>query len=470
MKKEEEKFDRVLTRFDVLALAFGAMIGWGWVVLAGDWVTAAGVIGSVLAFLGGGIMVIFVGLVYAELTAAMPRTGGEHVYIHRAMGYRWSFVGSWAIALGYISVVAFEAVALPTVIEYLFPNYKVGYMWTVAGWEVYASWAAVGVIGSLLITYINYRGIKMAAFFQMICTILIAVVGLALIFGSVATEAPQDTVPLFVGGVAGVFAVLVMTPFMFVGFDVVPQAAEEINLPFKQIGKVLVLSVVMAVFWYLAIVYAVGHSLSLAEIEKSTLSTADAMGAIFNSSIASKLLIIAGIGGILTSWNAFFIGGSRILYAMAESGMLPRALGHLHPTYKTPTNAILLIGVLSVIAPLFGRKALVWLVDAGGLNIVVTYLLVSLSFIILRKKEPGMERPFRAGKSPWIGYVGVLLSGFLAVLYMPGMPAALIWPYEWVLILAWWVCGAYFLMKMPKEEPHLIETGTITDKKKEDVQ
>lgn len=449
--KQEQKLEKVLSRFDVLALAFGAMIGWGWVVLAGDWINQAGIMGSVLAFVGGGIMVVFVGLVYSELTSAMPETGGVNVFLQRAMGTRWAFIGSWAIALGYVSVVAFEAVALPTVVEYLFPNYQVGYLWNIAGWDVYASWAGIGIVGSIIVTIINYRGLKQAAVFQIVCTVLLTLIGLLLIIGSPITESPANVSPMFVGGAAGLFAVLIMTPFMFVGFDVIPQTAAEINLPFKQIGKVLITSVLMAVAWYVGIAYAVGHSLGLDTLGKSVLPTADALAAVLGTPWGGKLLILAGIGGILTSWNAFFVGGSRILYVMAQNGMIPKALGKLHPKYNTPHNAILLIGLLSMIAPLFGRKTLVWLVDAGGLTIMITYLLVSIAFIILRKKEPNMDRPFRAGKTAWVGYAAALSSAFLAVLYLPGMPAALVWPYEWVILGGWWLFGAYYFFKLPKK-------------------
>jgi amino acid transporter len=90
------------------------MIGCGWVVLTGGWIQTAGSAGAMLAFLIGGIAVVLIGLTYAELASAMPLTGGEHVYSHRALGMGGSFFCTWAIILGYISVVAFEAVALRT--------------------------------------------------------------------------------------------------------------------------------------------------------------------------------------------------------------------------------------------------------------------------------------------------------------------------------------------------------------------
>ncbi len=125
--KQDQNMQKVLSRWDVLFLAFGAMFGWGWVVLSGTWVMEAGTVGAMISFVIGGVLVIFVGLTYAELASAMPTTGGALIYVLRGIGPRAAFTASWALALGYISVVAFEAVALPTVIEYIFPNYKVGF-------------------------------------------------------------------------------------------------------------------------------------------------------------------------------------------------------------------------------------------------------------------------------------------------------------------------------------------------------
>ena len=438
-------FERVLSKKDIIALAFGAMIGWGWVVLTGEWIRMAGMMGSMIAFILGGIVVLFVGLTYAELTSAMPKCGGEHVFSHRALGNKASFVCTWAIILGYVSVVAFEAVAFPTVLEYMFSSYLKGYMYTIAGYDVYLSWVLVGAVSSIIITVVNYFGVKTAAFVQGVVTFLIACIGLVLFGGSVFTGQTQNAVPFFVGGKSGIFAVAVMTPFMYVGFDVIPQAAEEINVPFKMIGKIIVLSVLMAVGWYVMIIYSTASSLGAEQISSSGLVTADAMKAIFGGSdIASKVVILGGIGGILTSWNSFFVGGSRAIYAMADSGMLPSFLAKLHPKHKTPVNAVILIGALSTLAPLLGRSMLVWLGNAGGLTIVVSYLMVSISFTVLRKKEPEMPRPYKVKNGMFVGYAAVTLCVLMVLIYLPGGPASLVWPYEWGIILGWCVLGAIF--------------------------
>ena len=130
-----------LGRWDVLTLAFGAMIGWSWVVLSGTWLAQGGLGGTLLAFLIGGVIMLVIGSVYAELASALPWVGGEHVYAQRAFGPGAAFLCTWAITLGYFSVSAFEAVALPTVLETLVPGLDAYPLWTLGGWTVTAPWA-----------------------------------------------------------------------------------------------------------------------------------------------------------------------------------------------------------------------------------------------------------------------------------------------------------------------------------------
>ncbi|MBB3231389.1 APC family permease [Halomonas stenophila] len=439
----ETHLTRVLARKDVLALAFGAMIGWGWIVLTGSWIQSAGSLGAITAFLLGGVVIVLVGLTYAELASAMPQVGGEHVYSYRAMGHFASFLCTWAITLGYVSVVAFEAVALPTVVEHLFPDYAVGQLWTIAGWDVKATWVAVGVAGSVAMMAINYLGVRTAALVQKVVTLLILAVGIMFITGALFEGSTATMDPLFnveQGVIGGIMTVIIMVPFMFVGFDVIPQAAEEINLPFREIGRVLMISVILAVFWYAFIILGTALMLDPAALAESSLAVPDAMQAAFQAPWAGNLMILAGIAGIITSWNAFYIGGSRAIYALAHSGMLPAFLARLHPRHRTPTNAILLMGLLSSIAPFFGRPALVWLVVAGGLGIVIAYLFVSLSFVMLRRREPDLPRPFRVRRGKTVGALSVILSLALVGMYLPGSPSALS-TIEWAMFAGWMLLG-----------------------------
>jgi amino acid transporter len=405
-------FIRVINRHEVLALAFGAMVGWSWVALTGVWIEGAGVVGAMLAFLAGGGVVIFVGLTYAELASAMPQVGGEHVYSARALGRTASFVCTWAILLGYASVVAFEAVALPTVLEYIFPDFSRGYLWTIAGWDVNATWVLTGALAAVVMTVVNILGIRTAARLQVLVVIIVLVSGLALMFGAAVSGNMSNTSPAFERGLAGVMTVLVMVPFM--------------------------------IFWYTLVIGAVALGLSDHARGAASLPTADAAATLLGGTWAGKLLVVGGVAGILTSWNAFLIGGSRALYALAEAGQVPRVFATLHPRFRTPHHAILLVGGLAVIAPLFGRPAMVWLVDAGGLGIVTAYAMVALSFLVLRYREPDMARPYRVRSGKLIGYLALVLSIAIGMLYLPWSPAALIWPHEWLIVLGWCVLGLIF--------------------------
>ena len=264
MNKKKSDFDKVFSAWDILVIAFGAMIGWGWVVSTGGWIEKGGVVGAALGFAIGGVMIFFVGLTYAELTAAMPQCGGEHVFSHRAMGPVGSFVCTWAIILGYVGVTCFEACAFPTIITYLWPGFLKGYLYTVAGFDIYASWLIVAIVVAFLIMVINIMGAKTAAILQTILTVIIGGAGILLIIASVLNGTVDNLDgQIFAGttGVSNVKAVLgvaVLSPFYFIGFDVIPQASEEINVPPKKIGKMLILSVILAVIFYSFVILAVG--------------------------------------------------------------------------------------------------------------------------------------------------------------------------------------------------------------------
>lgn len=453
MSAENVTFVRTLTNLDTIAIGFGAMIGFGWVVLTGGWLESAGTLGAALAFVVGGAIMALVGLTYSELVSAMPVAGGEHNYVMRGMGARWAFVCSWAITGGYITIVAFEAVALPRTALYLFPGLNQVPLWTIAGSQVHLTWALVGVVAAVILTWLNIRGIKPASAVQLFTVLFLLAVGALLLIGSFVGGSTGNLQPLFEGGASGFIAVLVVVPFLFVGFDVVPQSAEEVDIPFRRIGQLVVVSVAMAALWYILVVVTAGSAMDRAGLAAADLATADAMTALWGSDVFGTILVAGGLAGILTSWNAFLIGASRLMYAMGQSGMLPRFFGRLHPRYRTPVNALLFIGALSVFAPWFGEAMLGWLVDSGAPSIVIAYFLVAVTFLILRRREPDMERPFRVGGTSGLGTaVGIcaaLTTLGLLSLYMPGMPAALS-AEPWILFGLWWVLGLVFWLRVPR--------------------
>ncbi len=450
---EKNRFNKVMSATDILVVAFGAMIGWGWVVSSGRWIQNAGVIGTVLGFVIGGVMIYFVGMTYAELTPAMPKVGGEHVFSYKAFGSTGSFICTWALILSYIGVVCFEAVSLPTIVQYIFPSFAHGYMYSIAGSDVYVTGVLIATVFTVAILLINILGIKVASIFQTILTLVIAIVGIVLVVASAINGSPSNLEGQVIIGqgiahVKNILSVAVVAPFFLFGFDVIPQVTEEINIPLKKVSRVLLLSITCAVAFYGLVVFAVGYAMKSTEISEamnsSGLVTATAMEKVFNSAVMAKILIIGGLCGVITSWNSFLIGGSRAIFSMAESCMLPVRFAKLSATHKTPVNAILLIGVLSLASPFFGRTMLIWISDAASFACCLAYCMVAMSFMILRTKAPDMKRPYKVKHYKFVGITASLLSGFMVVMYLvPGSGSSLT-AQEWLIVGGWAILGLIF--------------------------
>ena len=415
--------------------------------MTGVWLTDAGSLGTLIAFAVGGFAVALIGLTYSELAAAMPKAGGEHIYTQRALGHRWSFACTWALLFSYVNVCLFEAVALPSAVEYLLPEIRLGTLWTFLGSDVDLGFVLLGAGAAAAVAWINVLGIRTAAFMQMLVTGLIILSGALLISGAAAFGNLENTQPLIATPATGILAVLIMVPALLVGFDVIPQSAEEIDLPPNKIGRLLVISVACAVGWYVLIAFAVGLGLTSEQQASSEMATADAARALWQQPWAGTLLVLGGIGGILTSWNAFIVGGSRVLYALAHSGHVPAVFGKLHPTYKTPWVGIATIGFLSMIAPLFGKTILVWLINSGSFATTIAFLFVAISFLVLRHREPEMPRPFKVSHPRLVGYGAVTLSLGLIAAFLPWSDSSLQWPEEWLTIVVWSTLGILLLIR-----------------------
>ena len=411
-------------------------------MLTGHWVESAGSLGALVAFGAAGLVIALIGLTYSELAAAMPKAGGEHVYTHEGLGPGWSFVCTWALLMAYAVVCAFESVALPTALEYLFPDLRLNTLWTVLDAPVHSGFVAVGVGAALVMTWINVIGIRVAAIVQSIVTGTILLAGFVLFSGAAVNGDAANAAPLIATPATGILTVLIMAPALLVGFDVLPQSAEEIDLPARRIGWLLIGSLVLAVAWYGAISFAAALGLDAEARVNATMATADAAKHLWRGDWAGVALIVGGVGGILTSWNAFIIGGSRVMFALAESGVLPAPFARLHPKHRTPYVGVITLGIMACVSPFFGRTILVWLINAGSFAVVVAYLFVPIAFLALRRKRPEMARPFRVKCPRLVGAAAIVLGVALLCLYLPFSPSSLAWPHEWGMVLGWAALGA----------------------------
>ena len=444
---------------DVLVLAFSTMIGWGWVALTGKWVNQGGAVGAVLAFVIGAVLCIFVGLTYCELTPALPYSGGELVFSYKAMGYHGAWFSGWMIAFAYIGVAAWEGPALVTAIDYLIKIPRYGDLWTIAGFDVYVTWLLIPVFAGTLLCIINIKGIKISSMFQAAVTIILAVGGIIFAVISGTHGSVGHMKPLF-SSTKGMFTVVLSVPAMFVGFDVIPQVAEEMNLPLKKIPRAIVSSILLAAAWYIMIILASSFAAPKEVLGKEGLSVVHAVNYATNHPVAGKLIVVTAIMGILSSWNGFIIGATRVLYSMGRAKMLPDFFGELHRKYQTPRNAILFIGIITILTPLLGKNSLGWFVDASAFGTVIAYFMVALSFVILRRTCKDLPRPFKVKHGMLVGVIAILISLFFISLYLP-IGSSSLSGIEWM-IVGVWVCFGLILYFISL--PHMRENTQIREK------
>lgn len=455
MKEEKSHFPKrkVLARAmhfkNYVGLGVGSIIGVGWVVVAGDWLVRAGPIGAMLGFVLGGLLLIFIGLCYAELTPAIPVAGGEVAFAFKSFGSGLSFLTGWFLSFAYIAICPFEAVAIGWLIEYIIPGLKTKALYSVGGAPVSLVSIGTGVILSLFIIVLNYLGVKNSARFQTITTSLIFVCVAAFTLIALMKGNFSNMTPLFAAGgtpiaiFGALIAIFGIVPFFYSGFDTIPQAAEEsgIKLNPKNLGKAVIISILVGAAFYAIVILALSVCMPWQETIKFDLPTANAFRVAFGYDWAAKLVLLAAFFGLITSFNGFFIAATRVVFAMGRGGLLPKWFGDVDEKYHTPKNAIIFVGLITLIGPFVGRSSLLPIVNVGSFAFISGWFITCLSSIQLRKTAPDLKRPYRV-KRKIILYLGVIIAGAIIIMMVfPGSSAQLKWPLEYIILAVWIVMG-----------------------------
>lgn len=433
----------------LFALAFGTVVGVGWITVLGHWLAAAGPLGAIVAFAAGGLLMLAIGLCYAEAASMMPSAGGEVVYAHRTFGPAAGFAAGWVLSLIYVSVTAFEAISVGWITAVLLPSLEGPVLYEAFGSKVSAGNAAVGLLGMVVIGYLNWRRARDAAGFQDVMTWLLILMSLVFIAAGLLRGNPAHLEPLLAapelpGAAAGIATVFIMTPFFFAGFNVLPQAIGERSpeVSLRTVSILILATIVCALAFYVLVILASAMTLDRSEILAYDLPAAAAFRTAFDSDFLGNLVLVAGLLGLVTTWNAVFFAGSRVLLALSRAGSLTPALGTLHPEHGTPARAVLLIGVVATFMMLLGRGAIELIVNTVGFCFALMFLGVAATVIFLRIREPLRERPYAVPGGLWIPAVGALAAaGMVAISLWQHLGSADGMPAEWIILLTWAALG-----------------------------
>ena len=456
-KHERVELEKTLNPANIWAVALGSIIGWGAFIQSPNWmVKAGGPLPLTIGFLLGGALMLVVGFSYAYMIAKFPVAGGEFAYAYVGFGPTASYICGWMLSLGYFAIVALNATAIPVLFSILTPGLlQVGYLWTVAGWPVYAGEIAVSVIMIWVFGIINYRGVKSAGNAQLFMCILLCAAVLLIVFGTLFTGnfKMENLTPASgeynVSFLKGVILIIAMAPFLFVGFDCIPQAAEEFNFPANKTFMLIFSAIGIGALIYAALALVTAAVIPWMEMVdlKNAAGQPESWrtGAMIKQALGGfglAFVVIAVLCGMFTGMNGFYMSSSRLMFGMARARMLPKFFAYIHPVHKTPSNNIIFVMIVCSIAPFFGREVLNWVVDMAAVGTGVGYFFTCAgAYMVLTK---GLKPKSDDDISPAMAAAGALISlGIIALMVIPGMPAFLSRPC-WGALVVWVLLGAIF--------------------------
>jgi amino acid transporter len=444
-----EGLQRSIGAAQFFTLSFGCIIGVGWVVALPAWLAHAGPGGAGLAFIIGGLAMMLVGVCYAELATALPVTGGEVAYAYSLYGAGASFATGWFLALSSIATTAFEAISLGWIAGTIVPGLEGSTLYSVAGEPVRAGSLAIGIAGTAVLTWLNYRGARAASRLQDILTWGLLATSAWFIGAGLTRGSVEHLQPLFSGtsdqpAWRGVLSVMATAPFWYAGFDVIPQMMGERarGVSLRAAGVMIVLSIAVAAAFYVLVILSSSMTMPWRELVMLPMPAAEGFRRAFDSELLSRVVLLAALLGLITTWNSVFMFASRVLFTLGRARLMMPVFGEAHPRHGSPATAVLFVGAVSAAAVLLGRGALLPIVNVAGICLAGAALLICVGVIRFRRTAPDVVRPYRVPG-------GTITAGLAAAvcLWMVGwavIEPALInrLPLEWVVLGGWAALGA----------------------------
>lgn len=464
----EPTFARNLGLFDATMIGVGAMIGAGIFVLTG---IAAGESGpaSILAFALNGAVTLLTAFAYAELAAAIPEAGGGYAFVRRAFPGAVGFTAGWMLWFAYTVACSLYALGFAGYFWEFFIKYTPGIpeaVFSIVG-EHGAGLVVTFVVGAIFVR-LNARGTAVVGMAENVLTVAKLII-LAVFIGyglRALGMAPEGQVqeafnPFFPRGFGGVFVAMGLTFIAFEGYDLIATVAEEIKEPEKNIPKATFISLAVTMVMYLLILFV-----SLAAVQPpggepswrflgnhgETAIVRAAEG--FMPAFGVAVIVFGGLLSTMSALNATILASSRVAFSMGRDGWLPAATARIHPERRTPHVAIYATGVILIVMALTLPIEAVG--SAASLIFLLTFAMVNLSVIVLRRKAPELPRLYRVPFYPFVPILGIVLNVFLAVYQFSFQPLA------WYVTIGWVALGlvlyyGYFKGAATEHAPQVLD-------------
>ena len=360
-----------------------------------------------MVWIAGGIVSLFGALSVAELGAAMPRAGGQYVYLSEAYGPVWGYLYGWsAVAVINTASIAAVGVAFSEYLRFFFPITDI-------------SIKGIAVATIVLLTIINILDVKSGARFQNVFTISklgaifgIIILGLVMEGGSNQNLSPFFSDQSFTELVGPLGLAMVSVLWTFDGWIFITYVAGEVKNPGRNIPLSLIFCMLIVVSIYLLLNYVLIYTLGFTGMNGSDLVVSDAASVFLGNKGAAIVTLIILIS-LIGANNGFVLTSARINYAMAKDKLFFHQASQIHPRFKSPANALIIQCVWACL-----------LTFTGTFNQLITYIIFASwifygmsagAVIILRNKKPDMERPYKTPVYPWIPIIFILFAIFLTI-------------------------------------------------------
>ncbi|MBQ3403713.1 MAG: APC family permease [Synergistaceae bacterium] len=457
---------RSLTAFSVWSLAFGGVIGFGSFMMPGTtFLKRAGTMGTLIAMELAALIMLTISYSYAYMIEKFPDSGGQFVYAEKAFGRTHGFICAWFLGLCYIMIIPMNCTALALVFRAVSERsiFQFGFHYTVAGYDVYSGEVLLALSALSVFSLACFRGGRFAGRLQSVfVVVLIAgvlpVLGGALFSPEVSSAElhpmfwPED--PQHGGALSQVVSVLVVAPWAYVGFDVVPVFMGEADFPRRHAKPIMDTAILCGCF-----VYVVLNLLSAVGIPErypdwvsyvAELPGLKGVEGIASFQAARKILGTSGVFiisvsavmAMLTGILGFYMATSRLLCSMAREKMLPSWFSELN-SEGVPFKAVIFCAAVSFLAPFVGRNALGWTVDMSSIGGAISFGYTSLAAVRFAFSE-GRRDIVILGAA---GFIFSVMFAFLLLVPVPGLDCSLDFP-SYVLLVIWIAAGSLFFLRM----------------------
>lgn len=425
---------RKLSLSHYFSLAWGTMVGVGWLVVMDDWLKRGGPAGGLIAFAIGGVALLPVAYVYGQLIRVMPDAAGEVAYVERAFSRRLSYPTGWIMLLTYLIVCPWEAIAIGRISGYLVPALNSIELYRVAGSPVYLPHLVIGLGFTALFTAINYRGIQLSATFQNWATAVV----LMLIAGVILLGLPRGSVanftPAFNGSPAvSVLLVLQVVPYFMTGFESISKSSEEATTEFDAagFGRAMVLAIGVGTLFYVLVIASVSYLAPWQSLLGERFATAAAFEHAVGQRWVVNVIMAAALVSLLKIMNGVFVAASRMLFALGRRRLVSERVALIHPVNQTPSTAVLWIGGASAAAVFLGGAILVPVTEVAAVTVALGWLSACASYL-------------RLGPTPWgraAAIAGLVVTSLMVLMkVLPFVPGHFSGS-EWLALALWCVVG-----------------------------